>query len=328
MANEKTPEEIAAERYQTARALREAISHFQVKLRFVDNETTIENQLKVLVNYNDFPSVDEISTSTKNLDSYRQEFMLSLYDMFFTEYPEMLEKLGDKKSTNNMENFLALSLLSHLIISNNEEVLKKEHKDNVTQYYQKVLPMYQEFLMRYIVDNSHWELSCNSKEAFALHVKLYEEHKAIVDRHEGNIIMNCHMIIKDVYENLLDKVVELGNSGIDEETYSHDVTDYIISKYTALRNIMNHMAGAGMQGFCIWVQATFKEFTISDIERTISAVESKLKLNAKQKEELAATKKMITTLMSKGIGAQQNSGCLGMLLALIIPTATILALCL
>ena len=185
MANEKTPEEIAAERFQTARALREAISHFQVKLRFVDNETTIENQLKVLVNYNDFPSVDEISTSTKNLDSYRQEFMLSLYDMFFTEYPEMLEKLGDKKSTNNMENFLALSLLSHLIISNNEEVLKKEHKDNVTQYYQKVLPMYQEFLMRYIVDNSHWELSCNSKEAFALHVKLYEEHKAIVDRHDN-----------------------------------------------------------------------------------------------------------------------------------------------
>ena len=66
--NKKTPEELAAERLCKANALRNAIGQLQMKLRFIDNSTTIEDQIKSLCKYNDIPSKDELVNSDKKLD--------------------------------------------------------------------------------------------------------------------------------------------------------------------------------------------------------------------------------------------------------------------
>ena len=65
---EKTPEQKAAEKLMRAQAIGNAISHFSMKLGVIKNETPIEEQLKLLSDYHNAPSIEEIKgASSKEL---------------------------------------------------------------------------------------------------------------------------------------------------------------------------------------------------------------------------------------------------------------------
>lgn len=318
----KTPEEIAAEKRQKAKSLCSAIGHFQLKLRFIDNITPIEDQINSLAKYNDIPTKEEIATSSKVLDSYREEFINQIIDKFFLDYPEMLELLGDKKTDSNALNFAGLGVMSYLFSSNDEETLKRNHKDSVNEYYNTVLPQYLTYLINFIVDNKRWDLTINNETAFSIYADIHNKHNELVNLHsEGNIMMNIHLLIRDVINTLVDKIVQAKDAGIDENTYSNLISDKIINKYIALNGILNTMAQGGISVLQVFIDVTFKEYTITDIYNSISVVESKLSLNEKQEKELEETKKILEALRKKGIGnySANNSGCLGVILAFIIP---------
>ena len=319
--NTKTPEELAAEKRQEAKAIHSAISHFSMKLRFIENEMTIEEQIDSLSHYNDTPTKEEIATSTKVLDSYRKEFLMEQYTKYFVDFPEMLELLGDKKTDNNEANFMGLGILSFLFNSNDEEDFKQRHKASVEKYYNYVLPKYQDFLINYIIDNKKWELSRNNQVAFSLNAEIHNLHNELLKKHDN--MLSIHVLIKDVVNTLLDKIVQAKEAGLDSETYSNLVSDKVINKYMALRMLINHMAGGGSTVLQLFLEATFKEYSLTDIYNSISVVESKLELNEKQKDEINQTKQMLEMLRNKGYGgvSSDNSGCLGIILALIIPTS-------
>lgn len=322
--NKKTPEELAAERLCKANALRNAIGQLQMKLRFIDNSTTIEDQIKSLCKYNDIPSKDELVNSDKKLDSYREDFLNSQYDSFFLKYPEMLEKLGDKKTDNNVLNFHALGLLSFLFSSYDEETLKKNHKDSVNEYFTYLLPEYQNFLIKYIVDNKQWHLTKNTEAAFSKYAEIHQEHNELLKSHE-NIMISINTLIRDVVNQLVDKISEAKQLGLDEETYSQLVSDKIIGKYRVLRMVLNQMASGGASVLQVFIGATFKDFTLSDIYKSIAVVEGKLVLDEKQQEELKETRKMIETLQEKGFAGSSGSGsgCMVIIGAIIVFSASL-----
>lgn len=136
----KTHEELAAEKRQKANALRNAIEHFTLKLRTVDVATTIEEQIKILVKYNDYPSKDEILSGKKDFESYQKIFLEKQYEQYFAKFPEMLDTLGNKRGDNNTANFFALCLTAFLFKSNNEEFMKKQHEENVEAYIMMFYP--------------------------------------------------------------------------------------------------------------------------------------------------------------------------------------------
>lgn len=147
---EKTSEQKTTEKLRKAQAMSDAISHFNMKLGFVPNDMLIEEQIKYLSKYHDVPSVEEIKANENKMDSYRQEFMNTLYDNYFKDYPEMLEHLGDKKTDNNMANFYGLRFMAFLYSS--DDVDEAKRKENIGAYFH-LLPQYEEFLINYIVNN-------------------------------------------------------------------------------------------------------------------------------------------------------------------------------
>lgn len=150
MGNEKlSTEQKKQDRLHYAMTLADAISHFNLKLGTVNNGTPIEEQRKILQKYNDVPSVEEISANSNTLDSYRLDFMNALYDKYFSDYPEILEKLGDNKTDNNMANFALLGVRRFLFQSTEA---KDDTKEIIKLYYTEILPKYQDFLINYIVN--------------------------------------------------------------------------------------------------------------------------------------------------------------------------------
>lgn len=93
---EKTEEQKQQEKLRNAIAERDGINHFQMKLGQIPNDLQIESQLESLSNYNDIPSKEEITKG--KIDSYRQDFMNSLFEQYFKDFPETREKLGEKKN--------------------------------------------------------------------------------------------------------------------------------------------------------------------------------------------------------------------------------------
>lgn len=324
--NTKAPEDLAREKRQKANSLHSAISHFSMKLRFVENETAIEDQIAMLAKYNDMPTKEEIAISPKILDSYRKEFLIQQYEKYFEEYPEMLDLLRDKKTDSAELNFHGLGVLSILFRSNDEESIKQRHKESVEAYYQIVLPQYLNYLINYIVDNEKWNLTHNNKTAFTLYAEVHNLHNDLLKKHE-NVMLDIHVFIKDVLDNLIDKIAQAKEAGLDKETYEMLISDKVVNKYVVLRMLINEMAGGGPNMLQMFLGATFKDFSLTDIYNSIPVVEAKLELNEKQLEEMNQTKQMLKMLIEKGYdGGSDSSGCLGILLALVIPASFLLML--
>jgi hypothetical protein len=314
---EKTPEQKAAEKLRKAQSMGDAISHFSMKLGVVSNETPIEEQIKYLSNYNDVPSVEEIKSNEKKMDSYRQEFMNTLYDNYFKDFPEMLERLGDKKTDNNMANFYALRLMAFLFSSGEEDGAKR--KENIEAYY-RILPQYQSFFINYIVNNERWELTVNEKDAFIAYSKVYNEHKAILAKYPNTATEIC-LIIKEVRNNLFDKILHLKDIGLDEETYNMTVTNFIIGKYLTLKAIFNKMAEGGVNVLGLFGNLTFKEYSLNNVYESAAEVQDKFSLNEEQKKQMSEVMNMLTFLKKQGVdpSSSSSSGCMLTLLLLLIP---------
>lgn len=314
----KSPEELAAEQRQKARALRSAINVFEMKLRFIDNCTAFEEQIDSLSKYNDLPTKEEITTSDKVLDDYRKAFVEQMYDQFFVDYPEMLDFLGDKKSDNNSLNFATLGLMSYLLSSNDEDTIKKEHKESFRAYFNDVLPKYHDYLMNYIVLYKRWDLTKNNVSAFSLYVEVNNLHDELIKRHSnGNIMTSINLIIRDVTDTLVDKIVQARIIGLDNKSYSMLVSR-VTNKYTALVNVLNILAKGGSNVLQLFIDTVYNEYTLGDIYRSISVVESKLSLDDEQRKELDNAKTVLNVVRNKGIGSS-NSGCLAVILAIFIP---------
>lgn len=318
---EKNPEQEALEKLQKAQAVGNAISHLGLKLGMIRNEMTIEEQMKSLAKYNDIPSINEIKGESNNLDSYRFDFLNDLYNQYFIDYPEMLERLGEKKTDNSRINFQVLMVMEYLYKSPDAEKDKDKQKANVSEYY-TLLSKYQEFLINYIVDNQKWNLTNNSKEAFLAYADIYNEHTKIL-KENPHIQTQIAVLIKNIRIRLFEKITNLKETGLDNETYDEVVTTYLINKFVALRYILNIMAGGGMDVLAVYSAAIFKDYSINSIYSFACEIEEKLELNEKQKNELSETKKMLDLFKKKGIGgaSSSGSGCILLLLLFFIPAS-------
>ena len=316
---EKTPEQKAAEKLMRAQAIGNAISHFSMKLGVIKNETPIEEQLKLLSDYHNAPSIEEIKGEGNKIDSYRQEFMEQLYEKYFVDYPEMLERLGEKKTDNNMANFYALRVMAFLYSSSEEDSQKR--KDNIEAYY-KLLPQYQNYLTKYIVDNQKWELTINSKEAFLAYKDVCDLNQEVLEKYP-NAGTQITLLIKETRSSLFEKVAYLKEVGLDDETYKTVVTNVVIGKYLALKFILNKMAEGGAGALGLFSNMIFKEYSLKDVYVSACEVQDKFSLDEDQKKQMADVKKMLEFLQSKGVDSSSSSGsgCMVVLLLMIIPAS-------
>ena len=315
---EKTPEQIAAEKRQEAQTMGEAISHFDLKMGMINNEMPIEEQIKTLANYHDIPSIEDIKEGATQHDSYRLDFMNSLYNQYFIDYPEMLERLGEKKTDNNLLNFHLLRFMDFLYKS--KEYDKEKSAAAIKAYYD-ILPKYKNFLINYIINNQRWDLTINSKDAFMEYADVYNEHQKLL----GNLSshMQIASLIKDTRNLLFEKVINLKTTGIDQKTYNDVVSDVIIGKFLGLRIVLNSMAEGGVTTLGLLASLIFKEYSIKDIKSFACEVEEKLSLNEEQQKEIDETKKMLDLLLKNGIGgsSSSDSGCFSILLLMLIPAS-------
>jgi len=322
---EISPEQEKQERLRKAKSTADAISHFNIKLGAVKNESPIEEQIKYLLKYNDIPSVEEVKANKNKLDSYRLDFMKTLYDKYFTDYPEILEKLGDKKTDNNMANFAMLDVMHFLFQPT--ETKETDRKENIKPYFTDILPKYQEFLINYIVNNQAWSLTINSKEAFLLYQEICEQHKQILAKYPSPT--DIALLIRDVRNNLVDKIAQLKQLDIDDDTYARLVTDVVIGKYKALKFILNEMAGGGPDVLNTFISLITKEYPFSEIYIFSSEVQDKLVLDNEQKEYMNEITQILEGLYQKGFGNSSNgsgSGCMLVFLLLIVPMSLLLFL--
>jgi hypothetical protein len=316
---EKTPEQKAAEKLIRAQVMGNAIGHFSMKLGVIKNDTPIEEQLKQLSDYHNVPSIEEIKGEENKMDSYRQEFMEHLYDKYFSDFPEMLERLGEKKTDNNMANFYALRVMAFLYSSSEEDSEKR--KDCIEAYY-KLLPQYQDFLTKYIVDNQKWDLTINSKDAFLAYNDVCNLHKDVLKKYP-NAGTQITLLIKEVRNSLFEKVAHLKEVGLDDETYKTVVTNVVIGKYTALKFILNKMAEGGTGALGLYSNMIFKEYSLKDVYLSACEVQDKFSLDEDQKKQMLDVKKMLEFLQGKGVDSSSSSGsgCMVALLFLIIPVS-------
>ena len=315
---DKTPEQLLAEKLHEAEVMGEAISHFNIKLGDIKNERPLEEQIKQLSNYHDVPSVEDIKGGKNNVDSYRKVFMDSLYNQYFKDFPEMLERLGDKKSDDNMVNFLALRVQAFLFSSSEEDDSKR--KEIITKYY-NILPKYIDFLIKFIVDNQKWELTINNKDAFMAYYEIENEHKVLLAKYPSPL--DIPYMIRDVRMNFVDKISNLKHLGIDEDTYNRVVSNVVVGKFLALKFIMNKMAGGGAGVVGSVAGLLFQKYSLNDISKTVDEVEEKLSLDEHQIKQMADVKKMLDFFRKEGFASSSSSGsgCMLVLLLMIIPTS-------
>ena len=315
---EKTPEQNTAEKIRKARAMSDAISHFSMKLRCIQNTTPIEEQVKYLSNYHDIPSEEELIGNKNEIDSYREEFLNAQYDDFFAEYPEMLERLGDKRTENNMANFLGLRLMSYLFSSN--EVGEAERKENIEAYF-RILPKYQDFLIDYIVSNNKWELTINSKEAFLAYYGIQKEHDALIQKYPAPL--DAPYLIRDVRTIFYDKILKAQELGLDKDTYSTLVSNVVIGKFLALKFVMDGMAGIGADAIRMVAGTIFQKYSLDEITLAAKEAEEKFSLNEHQKSQMKEVEEMLQFLRKQGFGSSgsSGSGCMLIILLLLIPVS-------
>lgn len=316
---EKTPEQLAAEKRQKALVKSDAISHLGLKMDLISNDMPIEEQMKSLSNYNEVPSIEEIKKGANSLDSYRLDFMNTLYDQYFIDFPETLERLKDKKSESNQENFLALHVLDYLYTSKDKEEDKETRRAKISAYY-NILSDYQTFLINYIIRNQKWDLTKNSKEAFIPYAEIHNEFQELIKKYPGGLQTSSY--IRDVRNSLFDKVINLKSTGIDDDTYN-DVVNKLIAGFTALRYFLNSMAEGGPMVLSIIGSTAFQDYSLSQIYSFACEVEEKIQLDENQQNQITETKKMIDLLNKNGIGSSRSndSGCFSMLLLLLIPAS-------
>lgn len=315
---EKTPEQKAAEKLRKAQAMGDAISHFNMKLGVVPNDMLIEEQIKYLSKYHDVPSVEEMKANENKMDSYRQEFMNTLYDNYFKDYPDMLERLGDKKTDNNMANFYGLRLMAFLFNSGEEDESKR--KENIEAYY-KILPQYQDYLMDYIVNNQRWDLTVNTKEAFLAYNVVQKEHKALLAKYPSPL--DIPYLIRDVRVGFYDKISHLKDLGLDDETYKHLVSDVVIGKFQALKFVMNGMAGGGANVLGTVASLLFQKYSLHDMTMAAAEAVDKFALDEQQKSQMDDVRKMLHFFRDQGFSSSgsSGSGCMLTLLLLLIPVS-------
>jgi len=315
---EKTPEQIRAEKLERALVMSDAISYFNLKLTAINNDTPIEKQIKYLSDYHDILSIEEIKSKEYKIDSYRKEFMDCLYKKYFEDFPEMLEKLHDKKTDNDMANFYGLRLLSYLFKAS--ETDKSERKKQIEAYYD-ILPKYHDFLNDYIVNNQRWDLTINTKEAFLAYYEIEKEHDILLQKYSSPLDISC--LIRDVSSTLVDKIAKLKELGIDDDTYRNLVSNVVIGKFRALRFLMNEMAGGGANVLEIVSGVVFDKWPIHDVYGAAAEVEYKLTLTEEQKEQMAKVNKMLEYLGINGLAPTKSSGtgCMLILLLLMIPAS-------
>ena len=313
---EKTPEQVAAEKRQKALARVDAIGHLGLKLGMINNDMPIEEQMKSLSKYNEIPTAEEIKGDSNKLESYRLDFMNRLYDQFFADNPEMLDRLGDKKTDNNQANFALLQILDFLLKSSDEDGSK--HKANVLAYY-TLLSDYERFLIDYIANNQRWDLTINSQEAFSAYRNIIIEHESIVQNQGG--LLGVSGTIKEVRENLLDKIVQLKELGIDDETYNRVVSTVLISSYQMLDYALNQMAGGGSNVLAIFSHTIFNHYSSEAIYQSIIDIENKITLDESQSKKLNDIKNLLKLLEKKGFAPSKSSGsgCMVVLLAIVLP---------
>ena len=315
---EKTPEQLAAEKRRKAQARGDAISHLAMKMGMITSDMPIEQQMKSLSNYHEVPSVEEIKGNAGNLDSYRLDFMNNLYNQFFADFPETLERLGDKKSDNNQANFHALQVLEFIYKPKEEDKEKRQAK--IVAYY-NILTDYQSFLIKYILDNQKWDLTINSQEAFVQYAEIYNDFQALFNKYPGGL--QTSSLIKEIRNTLFDRVIDLKNTGIDADTYDRVVSDNLMAGFTGLRYFMNSMAEGGLTVLSVIGNLAFQDYSLNQIHAFACEVEEKIQLNEKQQNDIDETKKMLDLLRKKGVGgsSSNSSGCFSVLLLLLIPAS-------
>ena len=278
----------------------------------------IEEQIKYLSKYHDVPSVEEMKANENKMDSYRQEFMNTLYDNYFKDYPDMLERLGDKKTDNNMANFYGLRLMAFLFNSGEEDESKR--KENIEAYY-KILPQYQDYLMDYIVNNQRWDLTVNTKEAFLAYNVVQKEHKALLAKYPSPL--DIPYLIRDVRVGFYDKISHLKDLGLDDETYKHLVSDVVIGKFQALKFVMNGMAGGGANVLGTVASLLFQKYSLHDMTMAAAEAVDKFALDEQQKSQMDDVRKMLHFFRDQGFSSSgsSGSGCMLTLLLLLIPVS-------
>lgn len=316
--NEKTPEQLLADKLYESEVMLEAISHFSIKLGAIKNDMPIEEQIILLSKYYDVPSAEDIKGGRNNVDLYRKVFMDNLYNQYFRDFPEMLEYLGDKKSADNSVNFRALRVRAFVLGSPEEDESKR--KERINKYYD-ILPKYIDYLIKFIVDNQKWELTINTKNAFLAYFEIEKEHKSILAKYPSPL--DIPYLIRDVRENMIDKISTLKQLGIDDDTYNRVVSNVVIGKFLAFQYIMNEMAGGGSGVIGTVAGLFFQKYSLKDICSAVDEVEEKLVLDDQQKKQMDDVKKMLGFFRKEGFASSSSSGsgCMLVLLLMIIPTS-------
>lgn len=314
---QKTAEQQEAEKRKKAQDVGSAIGTFDMKLDVIASDVTIEEQLSLLSKYNDNPTIEQVKNGNNNNIPYRMAFMESLYKKYFEDYPMMLDMLGDKKTDDNLTNFYTLRLLNELYSSNFDD---DSNKQVVKEYY-NILSKYETYLVQYIVENQKWELTKNPKESFIVYADILKSNNAIADKY--NLPFDISLMIRDVRNELVDKIVEMRKIGIDDETFRRAVNDVVVGKYVGFTSVMNLFAGGGASVMGLSTQVIFDKYPLKEIYNSIIEVENKLELNEWQKKQLTDAKDLIEALRKNGYGGSKSGGlgCMIVLLVLLIPAS-------
>lgn len=312
------------EMLRDATAMRDAILLFQLKLGQIKNDMPIESQIEYLSNYNDLPQKEE-GISNDTIDSYRLDFQNSLFNQYFKEYPETREKLGEKKTGNDQVDFTQICLMDFLLSGTHEKEMDKYH----VMAYNKITLDYRDFLVNYIINNEKWELTTNSKESFRLYSDIKNNFKDIIKNYKGGLAID--ETIRDVNNQLVDKVVQLKQMGFDEKSFATLVTEVILSPYKIFNHIVGQMSKGGPNVLAIFFnhQGAFEEYSVKQIYDSVDRIKSLGILNDNQSYELDIVQEIIKSLDERGVTSATSSGskgCLGILLLLTIPLSALLFL--
>lgn len=141
------------------------------------------------------------------------------------------------------------------------------------------------------------------KQASVITAEVTQLYKELQDKHGPQRI---NLIIRDVTDQLIDKVAEAKVQGMDEDAYTQLVSNTIIQLYQVL-NMLLFQITSGTGAYLRTFAKDTQEFPLSEVYKTIAVVEEKLELDDTQCATLNQTRRILERAMA-ALGKSNAAG--------------------
>lgn len=280
----------------------QAIAKFISKMMSLAPDSKLEDQMKILDQY-------FLDNGEKHTRDDMAPYMLSYIDNVCQDYynrnKENFEKLEEKDP---------FAIVVGLIMA--DYIFTADHSKpevEVFSLYHKYIEDYRSYVEGIIINKDRYDLTVNSGDVFKKYVKFKSDYK---EAQKEKTLGQVFGTISEHMDKYIPLVKELKDEGLDSDSVEHLVTEVLINEYLL---VATGLSRGPLQQLGP-VQGMSDAVSIRKYISVGERISNEFELSEGQKKNINTG----TELLNKMIPS--SSGCLGMIIAIITVSATLIGL--